>query len=82
MGRQGLSRRPRRAISLALARLPLEAKYAKHLARINELPPDPPQNLLTFTAAYLAGIANGSQAAGDTTDAVVPAPTALARHEA
>jgi hypothetical protein len=71
----------RLAISLALARLPLEPKYAKHLARLKELPSEPPQNLLTFTAAYLAGIANVSQAAGRTTDAVVPAPTALARHD-
>jgi hypothetical protein len=45
----------RLAISLALARLPLE-QYAKHLARINEIPPDPPQYLLPFTGAYLAGL--------------------------
>jgi hypothetical protein len=46
----------RLAISLALARLPLEPKYAKHLAWTNELPPDPPQHLMPFTGAYLAGL--------------------------
>jgi hypothetical protein len=48
----------RLAISLALARLPLEPKYAERLARINELPPDPPQSLLPWTASYLAGLAD------------------------
>jgi hypothetical protein len=47
----------RLAISLALARLPLEPKYAERLARINELPPDPPQNLVPWAASYLAGLA-------------------------
>jgi hypothetical protein len=47
----------RLAISLALARLPLEPKYAERLARINELPPDPPQNRVRWTASYLAGLA-------------------------
>jgi hypothetical protein len=47
----------RLAISLGLARLPLEPKYAERLARINELPPDPPQNLVRWTASYLAGLA-------------------------
>jgi hypothetical protein len=40
----------RRAISLALTRLPLEPKFAERLARINEHPPDPPQTLLLWTA--------------------------------
>jgi nuclear transport factor 2 (NTF2) superfamily protein len=48
----------RLAISLALGRLPLEPKYAERLARLNELPPDPPQNLVPWTASYLAGLAN------------------------
>jgi hypothetical protein len=47
----------RLAISLGLARLPLEPKYAERLARINELPPDPPQNRVRWTASYLAGLA-------------------------
>jgi hypothetical protein len=47
----------RLAISLALARLPLEPKYAERLARINELPPDPPQNRVRWTGSYLAGLA-------------------------
>jgi hypothetical protein len=47
----------RLAISLALARLPLEPKYAERLARINELPPDPQQNLVPWAASYLAGLA-------------------------
>jgi hypothetical protein len=47
----------RLAISLALARLPLEPKSAERIARINELPPDPPQYLLPHTGTYLAGLA-------------------------
>jgi len=47
----------RRAISLGLARLPLEPKSAERIARINELLPDPPQNLVPWTASYLAGLA-------------------------
>jgi hypothetical protein len=63
----------RLAVSLALARLPLEPKVAARLARLNELPPEPPQNLLTFTADYLASIANVSQGADrSTTDKIVP----------
>jgi hypothetical protein len=47
----------RLAISLALARLPLERVLAARLAKINELPPDPPQHLLPHTATYLAALA-------------------------
>jgi hypothetical protein len=35
----------------------LEPKSGERLARINELPPDPPQTLLPWTATYLAGLA-------------------------
>jgi hypothetical protein len=56
-GRLPLADAKRRAISLALARLPLEPKYAERLARINELPPDPQQNLVPWAASYLAGLA-------------------------
>jgi hypothetical protein len=35
----------------------LEPKSAERLARLNELPPDPPQTLLPWTATYLAGLA-------------------------
>jgi hypothetical protein len=62
----------RLAISLALARLPLEAKVAARLARTNELPSEPPQTLLRGTAGYLASIANVSQGADRTTDKIVP----------
>jgi hypothetical protein len=48
----------RLAISLALARLPLEPVLAARLAKINELPPDPPQTLLPWTARYLEGLKN------------------------
>jgi hypothetical protein len=58
----------RRAMSLALARLPLEPALAERLAKINELPPDPPQHLLPHTATYLAGLAAA-------TIAVEPAPS-------
>jgi hypothetical protein len=47
----------RRAMSLALARLPLEPGLAARLAKINELPPHPPQHLLPHTATYQAGVA-------------------------
>jgi hypothetical protein len=47
----------RLAISLALARLPVEPRYRERLARLNELPPNPPQNLVPWTATYLAGLA-------------------------
>jgi hypothetical protein len=50
-----LDQAKRHAISLALARLPLEPKHAARLARQNELPPDPPQHLLPCTGSYLAG---------------------------
>jgi hypothetical protein len=56
-GRLRLDDAKRRAISLALTRLPLEPKYAERLARINELSPDPPQNLVRWAASYLAGLA-------------------------
>jgi hypothetical protein len=35
----------------------LEPKSGERLARINELPPDPPQTLLPRMATYLAGLA-------------------------
>jgi hypothetical protein len=57
----------RLAISLALANLPLEPGLAERLANINEVPPDPPQHLLPWTATYLAGLAAA-------TIAVEPAP--------
>jgi hypothetical protein len=47
----------RRAISLAVGRLPLEPKSAERLARLNELPPDPSQHLVSWMATYLAGLA-------------------------
>jgi hypothetical protein len=56
-GAYALSDAKRQAISLCLAQLPVELKVAARLARLNELPPDPPQNLMPWTAAYLAGIA-------------------------
>jgi hypothetical protein len=56
-GRLPLDDAKRQAISLSLGRLPLEPKYAERLAKINELPPDPPQNLVPWCADYLAGLA-------------------------
>jgi hypothetical protein len=53
----------RLAISLAVARLPLEPVLAARLAKINELPPDPPQHLLPHTATYLAGLAASTMVA-------------------
>jgi hypothetical protein len=38
-------------------RLPLEPALSARLAKINELPPDPPQHLLPNTATYLEGLA-------------------------
>jgi hypothetical protein len=58
----------RLAISLALANLPLEPALAERLAKLNELPPDPPQHLLPWTATYLAGLAAA-------TSVVEPAPS-------
>jgi hypothetical protein len=55
-GRMPLEGAKRRALSLSLGRLPLEPRLAERLARINELPPDP-QNLVPWTASYLAGLA-------------------------
>jgi hypothetical protein len=52
-----LEKAKRLAISLALARLPLEPKLAARLAQINELPPNPPQTLVPWTAGYLEGLA-------------------------
>jgi hypothetical protein len=60
----------RLAISLALANLPLEPGLAARLAKINELPPDPPQHLLPHTATYLADLAAGM--AGAEAPSIVP----------
>jgi hypothetical protein len=34
-----------------------ETEDGRHLARINEIPPDPQQNLVPWAASYLAGLA-------------------------
>jgi hypothetical protein len=60
----------RMAISLALANLPLEPKFAERIARLNELPSDPPQYLLPHTATYLAGLA--AVAAGIEAPSIAP----------
>jgi hypothetical protein len=60
----------RLAISLSLARLPLEPKFAERIARLNELPPAPPQHLLPHTATYLAGIAATTMA--ESVPSIVP----------
>jgi hypothetical protein len=57
-GTATLENAKRRTVSLALARLPVEPRYRERLARLNELPPDPPQYLLPHTGTYLAGLAN------------------------
>jgi hypothetical protein len=47
----------RLAVSLALATLPPEPRFAERIARLNELPPNPPQTLVPWTAGYLEGLA-------------------------
>jgi hypothetical protein len=69
-GVAALDEAKRRTVSLALARLPLEPGLAARLAKINELPPDPPQHLLPQTETYLAGLA--AVAAGTEAPSIVP----------
>lgn len=67
----------RLAISLALGRLPLEPGLAARLAKINELPPDPPQTRLPWMAKYLAGLVEVI-AGTDTSPSIVPSDMGLA----
>jgi hypothetical protein len=69
-GMAALDEAKRQAMSLSLARLPLEPGLAVRLAKINELPPDPPQHLLPHTATYLASLA--AVAAGTEAPSIVP----------
>jgi hypothetical protein len=59
----------RLAISLALARLPLDQRTADRIAKANELPETLPQNLMAQTERYLAGLA---QVWANTSPSIVP----------